>query len=109
MVEGNTDVAYLNHADKLYCACSGLSLLAGISVFSPGAGDDGGTPGILEQFPTLFNLVIQNNRQEATTRVRAVALLDDDTPGRSAFNLLRTFNRTIKAWQDVFLLKRNYP
>jgi hypothetical protein len=58
MVEGTSDVRFFRVASEVYERATGRRLLTGdLSVFAAGNGDEGGTYGIAERFPTLHNLV----------------------------------------------------
>lgn len=110
IVEGDTDVSYFKLASKLYSGKFGKRLLGDdFSIFSPGTGDEGGTPGIIQWFPTLQNLI--NIDVDAASRkcFRVAALVDGDSPGKKARNALLAANRSHIENRDVFILHRIMP
>lgn len=110
MVEGFLDVAYFNLAGKLYEATCSLSLLGrDLSIFAAGQGDEGGTFGVVEQFPTLLNLAKRDLTREGKMKYRLAALLDNDQAGRDALRLLCRANRAIQENGLAFLLWRQMP
>lgn len=110
MVEGTSDVAYFALAARLHQAQSGASLLGtDLSIFAAGLEEEGGTFGISERFPTLFNLASLDQDPNGRRRFRVIALLDDDTMGRSAVNLIAGGHRQIREYESTFRLRRVMP
>lgn len=110
MVEGTSDVAYFELAARLHRSQSGASLLgADLSIFAAGREEDGGTYGVSEKFPTLFNLALLDQDPNGRRRFRVIALLDDDTMGRSAVNLIAGGHRQIREYESTFRLRRVMP
>lgn len=110
MVEGTSDVAYFTLAARLHQAQSGVSLLGtDLSIFAAGLDDEGGTFGISEKFPTLFNLASLDLDTNGRRRFRIIALFDDDTMGRSAVNLIACGHRQIREYESMFRLRRVMP
>ena len=84
IVEGTSDVEYFTLAARLHRADSGASLLGtDLSIFAAGLEEEGGTFGISERFPTLFNLASHDRDADGRRRFQVIALLDDDTMGRT--------------------------
>ncbi len=110
MVEGTSDVSYFMHCSKLYEAQYGLKLVGvDLAVFAAGQGDDGGTFGISEKFPTLFNLAKLDMDATGKTRFRTIALLDDDRMGRRAASGISQGHRQIREYESLFRLRRIMP
>lgn len=110
MVEGASDVAYFALAARLHQAQCGASLLGtDLSIFAAGLKEEGGTFGISERFPTLFNLAALDHHPNGRRRFRVIALLDDDTMGRSAVNLIAGGHRQIREYESTFRLRRVMP
>lgn len=110
MLEGTSDVAYFNLAARLHRSQSGASLLGtDLSIFAAGLEEEGGTFGISERFPTLFNLASLDQDPSGRRRFRVIALLDDDTMGRSAVNLIAGGHRQIREYESTFRLRRVMP
>lgn len=110
MVEGTSDVAYFELAAQLHRAQSGTSLLGtDLSIFAAGREEEGGTYGISDKFPTLFNLASLDQDPNGRRRFRVIALLDDDTMGRSAVNLIAGGHRQIREYESTFRLRRVMP
>lgn len=110
MVEGTSDVAYFELAARLHRSHSGTLLLGNdLSIFAAGLEEEGGTFGISEKFPTLFNLASLDQDPNGSRRFRVIALLDDDTMGRSAVNLIAGGHRQIREFESTFRLRRIMP
>jgi hypothetical protein len=110
MVEGTSDVAYFALAARLHQAQSGASLLGtDLSIFAAGLDEEGGTYGISERFPTLFNLASLDRDPSGRRRFRVIALFDDDTMGRSAVKLIAGGHRQIREYESTFRLRRVMP
>lgn len=110
MVEGTSDVAYFEHCSKLYEAQCGLRLVGvDFAVFAAGRGDDGGTYGVSEKFPTLFNLAKLDMDAAGKSRFRTIALLDDDRMGRRAVTGISQGHRQIREYESLFKLRRIMP
>ena len=110
MVEGEGDAEYFSIAARLYEEQEGRVLLGSeLSVFCPGIGDDGGTYGILREFPVLRRLTDVDVSEDGKRLFRVVALLDGDPAGKGAFRSLTAKHTRLVAYQDVFLLHRTFP
>lgn len=110
MVEGNLDVEYLRLAAATYLAVNAMSLLGqDLSIFCPGSGDAGGSYGIVEQFPTLWNQSRLDLDASGKVRYRLAALLDNDDEGKKAATLMCKANRGLQLYGNVFLLQRYMP
>lgn len=110
MVEGSSDVSYFEHCSKLYEAHCGRKLVGvDLAVFAAGQGDDGGTFGVSEKFPTLFNLAKLDMDASGKSRFKAIALLDDDRMGRRAVTGITQGHRQIREYESLFRLRRSMP
>lgn len=110
MVEGNTDVRYFELASRLYLEAHRAHLVGhDFSIFSPGTGDQGGTRGVLEEFPPLWKIIQTDCDSQGKLVLRAVTLLDNDFAGRSLHKALLQQYRQMKENRDVFLLQRFFP
>lgn len=110
MVEGTSDVTYFEHCSKLYEAHCGRRLVGvDFAVFAAGQGDDGGTFGVSEKFPTLFNLAKLDMDAAGKSRFRTIALLDDDQMGRRAVAGISQGHRQIREYDSLFKLRRSMP
>lgn len=110
MVEGTSDVSYFEHCSKLYEAHCGRRLLGvDLAVFAAGQGDDGGTFGVSEKFPTLFNLAKLDMDAAGKNRFRAIALLDDDRMGRRTVTGISQGHRQLREYESLFRLRRTMP
>lgn len=110
MVEGTSDAAYFALAARLHRAQTGASLLGtDLSIFAAGLEEEGGTFGVSERFPTLFNLASLDQDPNGRRRFRVIALLDDDTMGRSAVKSIAGGHRQIREYESTFRLRRVMP
>lgn len=110
MVEGTSDVSYFLLAADLHLRSSGMKLVGDdLSIFAAGEGDDGGTFGISERFPTLFDLAGLDLDSTGRRKYHAIALLDDDNMGRSAVAGITKGHRRIMEYESIFLLRRVMP
>jgi len=110
MVEGDSDVGYFELASRLHRDATGNRLLGqDLSVFSAGQGDEGGTYGISERFPTLFEMAGLDLDQAGNRRYHVIALVDDDAMGRSAVNGITKGHRRIVEHESIFRLRRVMP
>lgn len=109
MVEGNLDAKYFGFANRLYRDQHGLDLIGkDLSLFAAGTGDEGGTYGVIEKFPTLHALSRLDLDAHGKVKYRIIALLDDDPKGRAAIKHMGQ-NRTLKENAQLFLLRRKMP
>ncbi len=110
MVEGTSDVAYMEMAARLYRTATGRELLSqDFSVFAAGNGDEGGTYGVSERFPSLFDLASLELDAGGNRRYRVIALLDDDPMGRVATAGIARSDRRIVEYESIFRLRRVLP
>jgi len=110
MVEGDTDVSYFELASKLYSNKHDKKLVGDdFSTFSPGTGDEGGTPGIIQWFPTLKNLIDIDVDTASKKCFRIAVLVDGDSAGKMARKALLAANRSFVENRDVFVLHRTMP
>lgn len=110
MVEGTSDVSYFERCSHLYQARHGRRLLGtDLSIFAAGHGDDGGTYGVSEKFPTLFNLAALDLDAGGRRRFKTIALLDNDRMGQKAVAGITQGHRQIREYESIFSLKRIMP
>ena len=110
MVEGDRDVRYFELASRLYSTAVGRSLVGkDLSILSAGTGNQGGTDGVFEEFPTLLKIIQTDCDAQGIALFRVVALLDNDRAGQSLEKALFTQYRTMRPGRDVFLLNRVLP
>ncbi|EMM2267806.1 hypothetical protein [Pseudomonas aeruginosa] len=110
MVEGSSDVAYFNHASKLYEIEEKKRLIDDdFSIFAAGMGDEGGTFGISESFPTLFNLADIDAKNTPSKKYKVIALVDDDKMGQAAAGGISRGHRSIIEYEVIFRLRRKMP
>lgn len=110
MVEGTSDVAYFNIASRLHRLANGMELLGDdFSIFAAGVGDEGGTYGVSERFPTLFELASIDVDGAGRRRFRVTALVDDDRMGQNAVTGITRGHRRIAEYESVFRLRRSMP
>jgi hypothetical protein len=110
MVEGETDVGYLNLAAELYRREKNLELLGNdLSIFACGSGNLGGTYGIYEQLPPLLNIIRSDPDPNGKMLFRVIALVDNDKPGRSLQCSIIKQYRNIRANRDIFCLNYIFP
>lgn len=108
LVEGN-DARYFELAAKLYRKEHTRDLLADMSIFPTGDGDEGGTYGILRHFPTFRSLIDADVDANGNRLFKAIVLLDSDSAGKSARNGLTAKYTIFQEYRDVFLLFRKMP
>lgn len=110
MVEGTSDVSYFERCSHLYQTRHGRRLLGvDLSIFAAGHGDDGGTFGVSEKFPTLFNLASLDLDAGGRRRFKTIALLDNDRMGQKAIAGITQGHRQIREYESIFSLKRVMP
>ena len=110
MVEGTSDVAYFALANKLYVRTHGKNLLGvDFSMFAAGVGDQGGTFGMSERFPALFEMASLDVDASDKRRFRVIALVDDDKMGQSAVAGITKGHRQIIEYKTIFRLRRIMP
>lgn len=108
MVEGTTDVRYLEIANERHIEESGRSLIDGsFGVLAIGEAEDGGTYGMKEKLNTLWRIRRLAGQDGKGSSCRVIALLDDDSAGRDAFRHIE--QRGARPWADLFLLRRRNP
>ncbi|WP_124479407.1 hypothetical protein [Burkholderia stagnalis] len=111
MVEGESDVRYFRLASDLNADATGFKLISGdLSIFAAGQGNDGGTYGIAERFPTLHNIAcLDLDLQTQKRRYRVIALVDDDAMGKRVVSGIQAGNRSIIEYEHLFRLRRIMP
>lgn len=110
-VEGESDESYLRTAATLHRGKTGQDLIDDLdfTVRAIGQGDDGGTRGIQDQFPTIKNLSDYSVDPEGRRQFRVAAMVDGDSPGKGCAKALVAANRKLLMWRDVFVLNRRLP
>ncbi|CAM4255704.1 hypothetical protein [Palleronia rufa] len=109
LVEGTTDVAYLQLAKEAWQRESGHDLFGdGFAVFAAGLKDDGGVQGVTRELTTCHNLARRDFENRMGER-RIVGLFDDDHAGRKQMDLVCQLDFRIKPYRDVFLLHPVMP
>lgn len=110
IVEGETDRDYFRLADKLFYEAKGRRLLGDeVAVFPTGSGDQGGTYGIVEHFPIFRKLIDLDVDAHGKTPFRCIALVDGDSQGKNAFNILTSKYTRLRQYRDVLILQRELP
>ena len=110
LVEGESDQRYLELADRLYKAETGLSLISPqIAIFPTGIGDDGGAFGLQRHFHPLRTIMDRDVTLDGKKIFHAITLFDCDLEGRRGFGALTGQHLNYKKWRDVFLLQRSLP
>jgi hypothetical protein len=110
IVEGTSDASYFERCSQLYQAHYGRQLLGvDLSIFAAGYGNDGGTYGVSEKFPTLFNLASLDLDPSGRRKFRTIALLDNDRMGQRALAGITQGHRQIREYESIFSLKRVMP
>lgn len=110
IVEGDLDKAYFELSDSLYYQNTGRRLIGDeLSIFPTGTGDSGGTYGICDNFPALRKIIDTDVGIDGKVTCRAVTLVDGDSAGKNAKNILTSkYSRLIEC-RDVFVLHRHMP
>lgn len=107
MLEGTTDVAYFDLANRLYADNEHYNLIdEAFRVHAIGIGEEGGTDGMMDRLRLLAETLRIFPIDDPQRRVRVVCLFDDDAKGRGAFNAM---SGKFIPWSDIFLLRRKYP
>ena len=110
LVEGEHEQRYFSLADRLYREKENKALLSSqISIFPTGIGDEGGSFGLQRHFHPLRAIMDVDLSADGKRACYAVALFDDDIPGRRGFQSLTGQHLTYRKWRDVFLLQRVLP
>ena len=94
----------------MYQRKTGNALLGkDLTLICPGDRDQGGTPGIYEEFPTLRKILRSDVDQKGKSIRTVVVLIDNDRAGRSLRGALLYQYRDLREYVDLFLLKRVFP
>lgn len=80
-----------------------------MGVCAIGVADEGGTFGMQEQFHTLRNLSDGSVDANGKRLFRVVGLLDGDERGKQTARTIVGQHRSLKMWQDMFILHRKFP
>lgn len=110
LVEGNTDVRLFQLASRIEREATGFDLLGSrFAVASPGAGDLGGTPGVVRELVSLRAhaeiCLLPNGRP----RYRFVGLFDTDQAGRQAVKNAQYLDTRMLEFKDIFRLHPVMP
>lgn len=110
VVEGTSDVAFLNRASELHADARGRPVLdSDFAVVAAGRGDDGGVEGVNRRVQLMRQLADVDRDAAGALRHRFVGLLDGDMAGRSALTIACRFDRRIEAYVDLFVLRPVMP
>lgn len=110
LVEGTSDVRYLKLANSLYFKKTGYRLIGiDMAVCAVGEKDDGGTYGMMDKFPTITTISKLHKDINDKQIYRFIALLDDDSMGRSALKNICSSRRDIREFEHIFRLRRRMP
>lgn len=110
IVEGNTDVDLFETAARFEHDATGVELLGkSLSVVSPGAGDRGGTRGVIRELTVLRGFAKIYLLPNGRPRYRFLGLFDNDKAGRQAIGYARDSDTSILEYKDVFRLHPIMP
>lgn len=109
-VEGTSDVQLFNLAAQLEHKETGFRLLGeDLAIVAAGEGDDGGVRAVCRQL--LFfnefskNIYLPNGKK----KYRFIALMDNDTAGRSTAKTIKNIHPGLVEFRDIFLLRPVMP
>jgi len=108
VVEGENDVALLEHTRSLYHAERGIDIFEDFAVLAAGHGDDGGVDGVNRRLNAARQLA-EADVTNGAPQARFIGLFDNDQAGRRALSRACGFDRRIVRYQDVFLLHPGMP
>lgn len=110
IVEGNTDVELFALAARLEYEATGIQLLGdSLAVVSPGAGDRGGTRGVIRELTILRGFAKIYLLPNGRSRYRFIGLFDNDKAGRQAVSYARDSDTSVLEYKDVFRLHPIMP
>lgn len=105
LVEGTTDAELFQLAARLERNKTGVDLLGGeLAIVAAGAGDQGGTRGVIRELVCLRGLARTCLLPNGRPRYRFVGLFDNDKAGRQAVSAARNLDTSILEYKDVFRL-----
>lgn len=105
LVEGHTDVDLFHLAARLEAEASGLDLLGkDLAIVAAGAGDAGGTYGVIRELVALRAMARICLLPNGRPRYRFIGLFDNDKAGRQAVRAVHDLDRSVLEYKDVFRL-----
>ncbi len=105
IVEGTTDVELFELAARLEKEAAGVELLGDdLAIIAAGAGDLGGTRGVIRELVCLRGLARTLLLPNGRPIYRFIALFDDDKAGKQAVRAARDFDTSILECKDLFRL-----
>ncbi|WP_246675903.1 hypothetical protein [Mesorhizobium sp. B2-1-3] len=110
VLEGTSDVAFLEHAAGLHSRAFGGAILdADFAVVAAGFGDDGGVDGVNRRLNMMRQLADTDRDPSGAIVYRFIGLLDNDWAGRNALEAACKFDRRLCAYTDLILLHPVMP
>jgi hypothetical protein len=103
LVEGTTDVDLLILAARLEKEATGTELLGlDLAIVPAGAGDRGGTQGVIRELICLRGYARTCLSRSGRPIYRFIGLFDNDKAGRQAIGAARNLDASILEYKDVF-------
>lgn len=110
VVEGTSDVAFLEHTADLHARAYGGTILdADFAVVAAGFGEEGGVDGVNRRLNMMRQLADTDRDPSGAIIYRFLGLLDNDWAGRNALQVARKFDRRIVPYTDLMLLHPIMP
>ena len=105
IVEGTTDVELFQLAARLEREATGSELLGSdLAIIAAGAGDLGGTRGVIRELVCLRGFARTCLLPNGRPIYRFIGLFDDDKAGKLAVRAAKDFDTSILEYKDVFRL-----
>jgi hypothetical protein len=109
ILEGENDVALLDHARRLYLAEREIDIFSGLAVLAAGHGDDGGVDGVNRRLNAARQVAEVDLTHDGARKFRFIGLFDNDEAGRRALGRACIFDPRVVRYEDVFLLHPVMP
>lgn len=110
LVEGDTDVKYLNLAAAKYLEATGLKLIGDdVSICGSRIKEEGGTWNLVPRFKVLCDLLKRVSYNPDERELRFLVLLDSDPAGKKARGYLTHREVGLAEFKHVFMIQRRYP
>lgn len=110
VVEGTSDVTFLEHAASLYERAQGGNIFdSDFAVVAAGFRDDGGVDGVNRRLNMMRQLADADRDGSGAIIYRFIGLLDNDRAGRNALETACKFDRRLAAYSDLVLLHPVMP
>ena len=110
LVEGTTDAELFHSAARLELQTNSVDLLGReLTIVAAGAGDRGGTRGVIRELVCLRGLARTSLLPNGRPRFRFIGLFDNDKAGKQAVSAARTFDISILEYKDVFRIQPVMP